>query len=186
MVSTTPNEVAQNRNTTLAAETMPGTSAGSVTVRNTCHGLAPSTAAASSRRGSIASQKAPTVRTTTLMLKKTSAATIAAAVPSSPSEPSGPDGAISWRKATPTTTVGSTNGTTTSARSRSRPGKRSRCSTNATGSPAATDTRVATPADQTVNQSTRCVRGRPSTSTTPLRSKDPSGQSPRASMPATG
>ena len=38
MVSTTPNEVAQNRNTTLAADTMPGTRAGSVTVRNTCHG----------------------------------------------------------------------------------------------------------------------------------------------------
>ncbi len=75
------------------------------------------------------------MRTTTLMLKKTSAATIAAAVPSRPSPPSGPAGAISCRKATPTTTVGSTNGTTTSARSRSRPGKRNRCSTNATGQP---------------------------------------------------
>src|SRR3954462_224930 len=186
MVSTTPNDVAQNRNTTLAADTIPGTSAGNVTVRNTCHGLAPSTAAASSRRVSMASQKAPTVRTTTLMLKKTSAPTTAGAAPSSPSEPSGPDGAISWRNATPTTTVGSTNGTTTSARSRARPGKRRRGSTNATGSPASTDTSVATPADQTVNQSPRWVRGRPSTSVTAPRSRDPSGQSPRASMPATG
>ena len=95
MVSTTPKDVAQNRKTTLAAETIPGTSAGRVTVRSTWAGLAPSAAAASSRRGSIASQKAPTVRTTTLTLKNTRAATIAAAVPSRPSAPSGPAGAIS-------------------------------------------------------------------------------------------
>ena len=77
MVSTTPNDVAQNRKTTLAADTIPGSSAGRVTVRSTRQGLAPRAAAASSRRRSIASQNAPTVRTTTLMLKNTSAATIA-------------------------------------------------------------------------------------------------------------
>ena len=134
----------------------------------------------------MASQKAPTVRTTTLMLKNTSAAMIATAVPSRPNRPSGPDGAISCRKATPTTTVGSTNGTTTSACSTPRPGKRSRCSTNATGSPATTETTVALAADQSVNQSTRCTRGRPSTSTTAPGSKVPSGQNPRATIPSTG
>ena len=40
-----------------------------------------------------------------------SAATIATGVPSSPRRPSGPPSPSSWRKATPTTTVGSTNGT---------------------------------------------------------------------------
>ncbi len=186
MVSTTPKDVAQNRKTTLAAETIPGSSAGRVTVRSTCQGLAPRAAAASSRRGSIVSQKAPTVRTTTLMLKKTRAATIATAVPSRPRAPSGPDGAISWRKATPTTTVGSTNGTTTSARSRSRPGNRSRCSTNATGRPATRARNVALEADQRVNHSTRCTRGRPRTSSTSPGAKEPSGQNPRAIMPPTG
>ena len=186
MVSTTPNAVAQKRKTTVAADTMPGRSAGRVTVRQTCQGLAPSAAAASSRRGSIASQNEPTVRTTTLMLKNTRAATIAAAVPSSPSPPNQPDGAISCRNATPTTTVGSTNGTTTSARTTSRPGNRSRCRANATGTPATTEIRVAPPADQMVNHSTRPTRGRPSTSRTAPGSKYPSGQNPRASIPATG
>ncbi len=186
MVRTTPNAVAQNRNTTLAADTTPGSRAGRVTVRRTCHGLAPSAAAASSRRGSSDSQKEPTVRTTTLTLKKTRAATIAAAVPSSRIPPRGPPGAISWRKATPTTTVGSTNGTTTRARSRSRPGKRRRWSTNATGRPSTTETSVASVADQRVNHSTRCTRGRASTSRTAAGSKVPSGQNPRASIPATG
>ena len=46
-VSTTPKAVAQNRNTTLAADTIVGRSAGKVTVRNTWAGLAPE------RRGRI-------------------------------------------------------------------------------------------------------------------------------------
>ena len=78
-VSTTPNAVAQNRNTTLAADTMAGRSAGSVTVRNTCAGEAPSAAAASAGRGSSDSQAAPTARITTETLKKTTPATIATA-----------------------------------------------------------------------------------------------------------
>ena len=128
----------------------------------------------------------PTVRTTTLTLKNASAATIATALPSSPSPPSGPEGAISWRKATPTTTVGSTNGTTTTARSRSRPGKRSRCRTYAVGSPSTSDSSVPAAADQSVNHSTRCTRGRVSTSSTAPGSNRPSGAKPRATMPATG
>ena len=59
-VSTTPNEVAQNRNTTLADDTIAGRSAGRVTVRNTWNGLAPSAAAASPGRGSSDAQAAPT------------------------------------------------------------------------------------------------------------------------------
>jgi len=56
------------------------------------------------------------------------AATMATGEPSSPSPPSGPEEASNVRKATPTTTVGITNGISTKARSRPRPGKRSLCS----------------------------------------------------------
>ena len=79
-------------------------------------GEAPRAAAACSCRGSIASQKVPTVRTTTAMLKNARARTIATAVPSIPRNASGPDSETNWRNATPTTTVGSTNGTITIAR----------------------------------------------------------------------
>ena len=41
---------------------------------------------------------------------------IATGVPSRPRNPSGPPSPSSWRKATPTTTVGSTNGTSSAAR----------------------------------------------------------------------
>ena len=41
-----PNAVAQKRKTMVAAPTIAGRSAGSVTVRSTCHGEAPSAAAA--------------------------------------------------------------------------------------------------------------------------------------------
>ena len=67
------------------------------------------------------------MRTTTLRLKKTRAATMAAGVLSQPSPPSGPPGASSVRKATPTTTVGSTNGTVTRPRTSVAPGTSSRC-----------------------------------------------------------
>ena len=181
-----PNAVEQKRKTTVAAPTTAGSRAGSVTVRKTCNGLAPSAAAACSRRGSRLSQNDPTVRTTTETLKKTSAATIAAAVPSRCSPPSQPDGTTSWLNATPTTTVGSTNGTTTSARSRPRPGNDSRCRTKARGSPASSVTSVARPADHSVNQSTRPVRGRPSTSSTAPGANWPSLTKPSPTMPSTG
>src|SRR3954470_18277771 len=181
-----PNDVAQNKKTTLAADTMPGISAGSVTVRNTCTGDAPSAAAASSRLRSRPSHSDPTVRTTTARLKNTIAATIAAGVPSSLSDPSGPDGARRVRNATPTTTVGITNGTSRNARSPRLPGRRSRWSTKAAGIPSSTVTAVATPADQTVNHSTRCTRPRPRTSTTAPGSNEPSEKNPRPTIPATG
>jgi hypothetical protein len=181
-----PNDVAQKRKTTLAAETIPGMSAGSVTVRSTCTGEAPSAAAACSRRGSSPSHIEPTVRTTTARLKNTIAATIAAGVPSRRSGPSGPDGASNVRNATPTTTVGITNGTSRNARSTPLPGNRSRCRTKAAGNPSRTVTKVASPADHTVNQSTRRTWARPSTSRTAPGSNEPSEKKPRLIIPATG
>lgn len=63
--STVPNAVAQNRNTSEAADVSAGVSAGSVTVRNARAGDAPSDRAACSGRGSRRSHSPPTVRTTT-------------------------------------------------------------------------------------------------------------------------
>ena len=185
-VRTTPNAVAQNRKTTLAAETIVGRSAGSVTVRNTCAGEAPSAAAASPGRRSSVSQAAPTVRITTATLKNTRPARIATGVPSKPRNPSGPASPSSCRNATPTTTVGSTNGTSSAARTTDRNGNASRCSAYAAGSPSSTDSAVATAEVHSVNHTTRPTRGRPSTSTTAPGSKTPSGQKPRPSIPATG
>ena len=118
------------------------------------------------------------------MLKKTSAATIAAAVPSRPSPPSGPDGAISCRNATPdddgraartaprpAPAAGRGRGSAAGA-ARTRPGARR---------PPRQRSRSA--ADHRVNHSTRCTRGRPSTSSTPPGSKDPSGQRPAREHP---
>ncbi len=64
--STTPNAVAQNRNTIEAADAIPGASAGSVTLTNARAGEAPRARAAWSARGSSPAQNAPTVRTTTV------------------------------------------------------------------------------------------------------------------------
>ena len=71
----------------------------------------------------------PTVRTTTARLKNTMAAMMATGEPSSPSPPSGPESASRVRKATPTTTVGITNGISTMPRSTAPPGRRRRFST---------------------------------------------------------
>ena len=56
-----------------------------MTVRSTCHGVAPSAAAASAGRTSRDSHAAPTERITTATLKKTRPATMATGVPSRPS-----------------------------------------------------------------------------------------------------
>jgi hypothetical protein len=61
----TPKEVKQNRKVMVAAATMPGRSAGSVTSRNARHRLAPSIRAASSSFGSRCRHSSPTTRTTT-------------------------------------------------------------------------------------------------------------------------
>ncbi len=72
--------------------------------------------AASSRRGSRFDQNPPTVRTTTATLKNTWAASIGATPRCQCRNESGPPGRNSTRNAVATTTVGSTNGTITSAR----------------------------------------------------------------------
>ena len=108
-------------------------------MRNTCAGVAPSVAAASPGLGSSDSQVVPTARITTATLKKVRPAMIATGVPSRPRKPSGPDSPTSSRNATPTTTVGSTNGTSSSARMRLRNGKASRCRTYAAGRPSRTE-----------------------------------------------
>ena len=181
-----PNAVAQKRKTTLAAERMAGRSAGRVTVRSTWRGVAPRAAAACSRRGSRPSHQGPTVRTTTDTLKKTSAARIAVGVPSSPSPPSGPDDASSVRKATPTTTVGSTNGTVTSPRSSDRPGRSTRWSRCAIGSPSTSVASVASVEVHTVNHAAPSTRGLVSVSSTLPTSRWPAGKKPSRSMPRTG
>ena len=73
--------------------------------------------AASSVRGSSWPHSVPTVRTTTARLKYTWAMTMAAAVWSH-------DAGRRARNAVPTTTVGSTNGTVTTARTSALPGNR--------------------------------------------------------------
>ena len=186
-----PNADAQNRNTSAALAAIAGASWGSVTVRNARHGEAPRVRAASVWRGSSAFHSAPTWRTTTDTLKKTMASTTAVVVWSSPVKPSGPPGASRARNATPTTTVGSTNGTSTRARSTARPGTRRRCSTNAVGRPSATETTVPAAAIPSVWPRMRHVRSRARVSPKAVRSTAPVNASasppiPRQSMAATG
>src|SRR3954466_6252924 len=122
---TTPKLVAQNRNTTAAADAIAGASAGSVTDRNARHGDAPSARAAAVVRGSSRAHSPATVRATTATLKKALASTIGSTPPSGHSA----------RNASPTTTVGSTNGTITAARTNPVPATLQRASRNATGKP---------------------------------------------------
>src|SRR5690606_25112072 len=135
---TTPNDVAQNKKTRAAAEAIAGASAGSVTVRKARAGEAPNTLAASSDRGSSWAQNPPTVRATTVTLKNASANTMEMKLWSRPSIARGPPGPMTEMKATPTTTVGSTNGTVANPRSSALPRNSSLYSTNAAGSPSST------------------------------------------------
>ena len=138
--STTPNDVKVNRNTSVAALTIAGRASGTKTRVTRRQLRAPSSSAASSSCESIAAQAAPTTRTTTAMLKNTWAARIAATDPGSPVN------------AIPTTTVGSTNGTSTSASSACRPRNENREVTNAIGNPTAIVSAVETAACHRVNQ----------------------------------
>jgi hypothetical protein len=117
---TMPKLVKVNRNTMAAADATAGRIAAHVTRVKALQRDAPSTRAASSVLGSRPSHRLPTVRTTTAWLKNAWAITIATALPrrSTPSTPRGPS---NDRNAAATTTVGSTNGTTSSAWSSRRP-----------------------------------------------------------------
>ncbi len=182
-----PKAVAQNRKTTLAEATIAGRRAGRVTVRSTCHGVAPSVAAACAGRGSRDSHDAPTARITTATLKNTRPATTAAAVWSRPRKPERPavpeqlperhaDDHGRQHERAPAAAPAP----------RAGPGRSSRCRTYAAGRPSTTESAVPAEADHSVNHSTRCTRGRPSTSATPAGSKVPSGQNPCDTMPTTG
>src|SRR5690606_7298869 len=101
--------------------------------------------------------------------------------------PSGPPCTSSDRNATPTTTVGSTNGTVTSARTTRRPGNRHRYSTYAPGTPSSTENAVPSTACHSVSPRIRHVRGWEKTSANPDRSSPPSSPTnPRATSVTTG
>jgi hypothetical protein len=114
---TMPNDVNEKRNTMAAAAARAGARSGATISRNRRQGLAPSVAAASDMRGSRFVQKVPTTRTTTATLKKAWATRMGAQPRSSR------PGRIA-RKARATTTVGRTKGTSTTALTTFRPGKR--------------------------------------------------------------
>ncbi|CAM5675818.1 hypothetical protein SCALM49S_06139 [Streptomyces californicus] len=86
----------------------------------------------------------------------------------------------------PTTTVGSTNGTVTTARSTCLPGKAKRAKTYAPGSAISRVSAVEASACQVVNQRTSRMSGRPSTS--PIRpNRQPSSVlNPRPTIAVTG
>ncbi len=136
-----------------AAAAMAGRSRGSVTSRKARHRDAPNVRAASSSRGSRLPHSPPTVRTTTATLKKAWAIRINQMEPrrSTPSAPPGPSRA---RKATPTTTVGSTNGTISRAHSTRLPGNSNRPNSAAMGRATTRVTRVDAVASHSVNQAT--------------------------------
>src|ERR1044072_5060489 len=129
---TTPKLVAQNKNTPAAADPIAGASAGSVTDVNARAGEAPSDRAASVARRSSCDHSPATVRATTATLKKLSASTTANTPPSG----------SSVRNASPTTTVGSTNGPRSAPATSAGPGSEVRASRYATGRPATSATGV--------------------------------------------
>ncbi len=108
-------------------------------------GDAPSVAAASDRRGSRLAQNVPTIRTTTATLKKACATRIGA-------QPRSRPGGSTARNARATTTVGRTNGTTTSAWTTLRPRKEKRPRTYDAGSATTIVSTVDATACQIVNQ----------------------------------
>jgi hypothetical protein len=156
-MSTTPNDVKVNRKTIESAAAIDGPRMGSVVRRNAVSGEAPSERAASTTPLSSLDQTPPTVRTTTATLKKTCAARIPQMLSDSPSA----------TNADPTTTVGSTNGTVTSARTRERPGNEKWDTTAVSGIATKKVSSVETVACHSVNQTTERVVGDVRTSANP-------------------
>ncbi len=173
--------MAQNRNTTDAADPIAGSSAGRTTDRNARGRDAPSARAASSARRSVCAHSPPTVRATTATLKNALASTIGSTPPSGHSA----------RKARPTTTVGSTNGTITAARTNPVPTTSQRASRNATGSPASRASTVDAAAWPRVNPTSSHVPAAASTpptppSRTPSRTIASTGQAKKTPRKASG
>ncbi len=86
----------------------------------------------------------------------------------------------------PTTTVGSTNGTVTTARSSCLPGKSNRAKTYAPGRAISRVSAVEARACQVVNQRTSRMSGRASTSPIRPNCQSPPALSPRPTIAVTG
>ena len=110
---------------------------------------------------------------------------IAQTVPESRT-PVRPDGPIRVRNATPTTTVGSTNGTRSIDHRTRLPRTVKRANTAAPGTPTSTHIAVDKSDSHRVNHATRRIEGSRSTEYTEWRSQDPCWWSPRPMMAATG
>src|SRR6266511_5061232 len=149
-VMVAPNSPSARAQHSAAPAPSDGPISGSVTRRNTSQRPAPRVAAASSKRRSIERRPASTVTTRKGSATNASASTAPAVVNGSvtpnarsshmPASPRRPNASSS---ATPPTTQGSTMGSVVSARTRSRPGKATRASRNASGSPSSSDSAAA-------------------------------------------
>ena len=128
----------------------------------------------------------PTARITTAALKKVSPATIATGLPSRPRNPSGPASPSSRRNATP-----DDHGRQRERHQQQRPQRPAPREVQPIERVRRRETQrqrraVPAAADHSVNHTTRCTRGRASTSSTPPGSKVPSTKNPRATIALTG
>ena len=175
--STTPNDVNVNRNTIDAAAAIGGREQRQ---RHLAEGPRRATRRASAppppAAGRGAPRTPPTVRTTTAKLKKTWATQDRPTPCCQCRNASGPPGRSSARNAAPTTTVGSTNGTVTNARTEPPAGKSKRATTYAPGSP--TDERSAPSRRRLPQREPRHARGTPGSVSTsrPADADRPSGR----------
>src|SRR6266545_7354716 len=145
-----PNSPSARAQQSTAPAATPGAMSGSVTLRNTVQGLAPSVAAAASYRASAPRRAPSTLITRKGIATNVSATTTPAVVNgrlipnvASSQPPSSPRRPKTSSRATPPTTGGNTSGTVTSARANLRPGKLVRARSHASGTPSRRLTPVA-------------------------------------------
>lgn len=167
----TPKLVEQNRNTSAAAPASAG-SRGSVTVTNARTGLAPNVGRLT-RTIIKTCHAAATTRTTTATLRNTCAARIGYSPDVTFKKLSGPSNTA--RKATPTTTVGNTNGTVTTTNRTRDPAK----STRATSQMIGAATTIVSSVDAAA-----CPSVKPSNPQACVRSSDSPSDPPAASCRA--
>jgi hypothetical protein len=185
-VMVAPNSPSARAQQSTAPAAMPGATRGRVTRRNVVHRSAPSVAATSSKRASAARRAPSTLITRNGMATNVSASTTAVVVngivmpnASSSHDPTIPFRPSTRNSATPPTTGGSTSGTVTSARSTLRPRTCDRASTQASGTPRTSDSRVARVAETRDNRSACPTPGAASCSPT-------DDQGARTSRPTSG
>src|SRR5918999_75471 len=177
-----PRARAQHR---VEPATRAGAVAGRVTVRRIISLLAPSVAAASSRRVSTARNPASSVTTRNGAATKAAATTAAAVVKGSETPrpcitpPARPRRPRAVRSPTPATTGGSTMGRTTSARTTRRPGQPARASAHASGAPRRSDRASADSDTTSESRSAATASGRVS-------SRQARAQGPRTARPRRG